>query len=679
MASANFPNRPFRLEENIWLISQDIANNRSKVGYQLWIRKNSYSPSWTASTSSSFTMSLDGSVVASGNFSYDFRNSDALRLTNGETWITHNADGSKPSLPIKGTANVLTFGYTEVNSVGALPTIARASSPTFDGSATFDAGSTVRILMNRASTSFTHDVRWLFGTQSGTVANDVATGVDWTPSLSLLTQIPNNTSGNGTISVSTFNGSTLIGTRDLTFYLRAGSSIVPTVNSVTVVDQNSTVVSVVGALVQNLSNVKVTATSSGIQGSTIKETEITVAGTPVASGKTILITKAGSNPVVAKVTDSRGRTGSRTQATPALAYTNPTVSRFEVIRSNAAGVAQDDGAYLRYDLTAAVASLVNGSEKNGMTITIKTRPTSGSWSTRNTITTGLSYATGAVITGGAVFPVSSSFDVQVTVTDKVGRSYVAQTTVATALVALDLNGKSVGIGKFHERGVLDVGGDTYINGNLNVSGNYSGNISNSSLYQLSEGLTLTGGAIGVKADLNTVTATGFYGATASAANTPTGGAIWNIQVINNGGRSTQYATRSTAMNKTYKRWLAVAGDTTSWTPWAVSNDESDTGWVALTLLSGWSYYATESAYYRTVNGFTYLTGRVTGTTAAGATIARLPTTSRHAMPVGPVFAGHSDNGTTAMVTKSNGDITIATRAGMVRQGVSLAGISFPTG
>ena len=112
MASANFPNRPFRLEENIWLISQDIANNRSKVGYQLWIRKNSYSPSWTASTSSSFTMSLDGSVVASGNFSYDFRNSDALRLTDGEVWITHNSDGSKPTLPIKGTANVETFGYT---------------------------------------------------------------------------------------------------------------------------------------------------------------------------------------------------------------------------------------------------------------------------------------------------------------------------------------------------------------------------------------------------------------------------------------------------------------------------------------------------------------------------------------------------------------------------------------
>lgn len=678
MASANFPNRPFRLEENVWLISQDVANNRSRLGWQLWIRKNSYSPTWTSNTTSGYEFFIDGARVANNTgFSYDFRNSDEMLLTQGESWITHNSDGTK-TVAIAGYANVETLGYTQVESSAALPTIARASTPTFPNGSSFDAGSTVRINTNRASTSFTHSLHWFFGSESGSIAENVTTYVDWVPPMSMLTQIPNATSGSGHIRLYTWSGTTLVGMRDLSFILNAGPGAVPTTPSTTIADENSTVVSVVGALVQNLSNIKVTSSASGYQGSTIQSITNTVNGVNVDNGSNILITNAGTNAVVAKATDSRGRTSSHTTNISALAYSNPAITSFSSKRTTSSGTASDTGTYLRFDLNAVVSSLVNGTERNGINIVVRTRPTGGAWTTRNTINTGLTYNSGALITGGSAFPITSSFDVQVTLTDKVGRTFVAQTTVATASFTLDLNGKNVGVGKVHERGVLDVGGDAYINGNLWFSGSMtSGSVPNARLTELSAGLALASEAAAPAGNnLNNATGSGFYQSTSSTTNRPPGNTLHQILVINGGGRSTQYASLMSGSGVLYKRWREPANGT-AWTAWAAVGDERDTGWVTPTTSSGWGTYAGENVRYRAKNGFVHLSGRVTGTTAAGTLIFTLPTAYRHNAPYPMVFNTHSDDGTTVIIVGSDGKVIIASRVGLHRQGVSLAGISFP--
>ena len=678
MASANFPNRPFRLEENVWLISQDVANNRSRLGWRLWIRKNSYSPTWTSNTTSSYEFFIDGARVANNTgFPYDFRNSDEMLLTQGESWITHNSDGTK-TVAIAGYASVETLGYTQVESSAALPTIARASTPTFPNGSSFDAGSTVRINTNRASTSFTHSVNWFFGSESGSIANNVTTYVDWVPPMSMLTQIPNATSGSGHIRLYTWSGTTLVGMRDLSFILNAGPSAAPSTPATTIADQNSTVVSVVGALVQNLSNIKVTSSASGYQGSTIKSITNTVNGVNVDNGSSILITNAGTNAVVAKATDSRGRTSSRTTNISALAYSNPTITSFSAKRTTSSGTASDTGTYLRFDLNAVVSSLVNGTERNGINLVVRTRPTGGAWTTRNTINTGLTYNSGALITGGSAFPITSSFDVQVTLTDKVGRTFVAQTTVATASFTLDLNGKNVGVGKVHERGVLDVGGDVYINGNLWFSGSMtSGSVPNARLTELSAGLALASAAAAAPGNnLNNATGSGFYQSTSSTTNRPPGNTSHQVLVINGGGRSTQYASLMSGAGVLYKRWREPASGT-AWTAWLAVGDERDSGWVTPVTGSGWGTYAGENVRYRAKNGFVHLSGRVTGTAAAGALIFTLPAAYRHNAPELMAFATHSDDGATIIVVGSDGKVLIASRAGLPRQGVSLAGVSFP--
>lgn len=680
MASSNFPNRPFRLQDTVWLLSQNVAGNYSTVRAQLAINKNSYSPTFSSATSN-YTFWINGQQVAGNNFTYDFRNSDSLLIANVDVNIPHNADGTKPSIAIDAYANVAVMGYTELHSSIPLPTIPRASTATFSPSNTFDAGTAVTINTNRASSGFTHDINYYFGTLGPvTITNDVTTSTTWTPPLSMLNQIPTSTVGNGIIRTNTKTSPTvMIGQTDTQFFLKVPASIVPTVTTPTAVEQNSTVSSVVGALVQGLSVVKVAATSAGVYSSTIKSTTLKVGGITVANNANVLLDTSGTIAVRADVTDSRGRTANATRNLTVLPYSDPTVTAFSAKRTNSSGVAQADGTYMRFDLAAVVSSLVNGTQRNAMKITVRTRPSEGAWTTRNVINTGLSYSSGGLITGGSVYPVSTSFEVEVTVEDNLGRSFVALTTVATSAVTMDLNGRNVGIGKFHEEGALDVGGEIFQNGSRVIS---LATADTDMPNRLDRWLTDHREDF---ADWNDVVATGWYNGN-NKLNSP-GAGFWMGDVVAHNSTyviQTLTAFTQAGLNSAnvFRRRM-VAG---AWGPWERMYSSATeieglnaTPWTNLTLASGWGSYAGETATYRVKGGACFLSGRITGTTAAGTTIATLPTNARHTAPSAMVFNTHSDNGSTVMLVGSNGSVVIATRAGLDRTGVSLAGISFPVG
>lgn len=500
MVSNNFPNRPFRLQESTWLIQQDVANNRSLIGTELWIFKNSHSPTVSGDTSS-YNFVINGVSVASGNFTYNFVNSDSLRLAGVQTWVPHNADGTK-SFAVDGYCNADLLGYTEVHSTVWLPTIARASTASLPGGTTFDAGSTVQINTNRASASFTHKVEWGFGTRRELIADGVATTVNWTPDLSLLEQIPNSTSGNGSIYLTTYSGATKIGnTTSTTFYLTPGPGVIPAVAVPTVVDQNTTVRNNIGAFVQDLSVARVSSTATGVYGSTITSLGVSVDGSePAASGSDFLLSTSGSIQAKATATDSRARVNSATRTLAVLPYNPPAASAFSAERASSNGTPSPTGTYLRFDLTAAISGLtVGGTQKNSMTITVRTRPTGGSWTTRNSITSTLTYNNGARILGGSAYPISSSFDVQVTIRDRAGQTYVAQTTVPTGTVALDVNGVKLGVGKYHQQGALDVGGQIYQSNNPVIDSSKLATATAAGIVELATPTEATGGTDSTRA------------------------------------------------------------------------------------------------------------------------------------------------------------------------------------
>ncbi|QDP45255.1 hypothetical protein SEA_SHARKBOY_19 [Microbacterium phage Sharkboy] len=140
MVSSNFPNRPFRLEEWVTIYQQRAwnAGNDSLVHSELWIRKNSYSPTWSGS-GSSFSMFINGAQVGgNGNFGYDFRNSDQMLLHASDNWFGHDGNGNM-WVQIDGYANVVTMGYTEVHSGFWAPRIGRP--PNAPGNLRLEPGS----------------------------------------------------------------------------------------------------------------------------------------------------------------------------------------------------------------------------------------------------------------------------------------------------------------------------------------------------------------------------------------------------------------------------------------------------------------------------------------------------------------------------------------------------------
>jgi len=126
VVSSNFPNRPFRLEESSWEIGREPWNNRTLWRSELWIHKNSYSPSYNLNQQSSFEHWVNGSKVGASTFAYDFRNADSMILSRYDFWIGHNADGTSGGFGVQGYANVATLGYT---SVGATYYPARIPKP----------------------------------------------------------------------------------------------------------------------------------------------------------------------------------------------------------------------------------------------------------------------------------------------------------------------------------------------------------------------------------------------------------------------------------------------------------------------------------------------------------------------------------------------------------------------
>lgn len=465
--SGTFSNRSqYKLELIVTEGSQSIANNTTQVSFTLRIVESPEWGSWT-NNSATYSINIDGNTF-SGSFTYDFRNYNTLTLRTGTVTIDHNNDGTKTVSASASVGGSTTIGNASASGSFALTTIPRASNSTFSVSAV-DAGTAFTINTNRASTSFTHTLRYSFGSLTNqTFATGVGASFSWTPPLSLLQQIPNATSGTMTITTITFSGSTQIGSTSRTITLRAGSGVVPSISSISDSEFVSAVASAVGAYVRGQSRITLTMNGeSGVQGSTISSRTITFAGNTInsGSGTTAVITQSGTLTATASVTDSRGRTASITKnisvldwAAPAFAVGSPTV-----IRSTAGGVPDEQGTSLRVSLNASVSSLVNSTQRNSIRYRVSTRVrNTGSYTTSADVTPGGISFNGTFVISGT-YAINTAYDVRVEVIDIFATSTV-QSVVATAAVFMHW-GDGLAIGKYYEsgRGSIDAMGQIYQN------------------------------------------------------------------------------------------------------------------------------------------------------------------------------------------------------------------------
>lgn len=451
--------------------SQDITNNKTTIS---WTLKGA------GGDANTWYWCGNVSVVIAGSTVFTLPESKAINLwagtqvASGEYTFTHNSDGTK-SFTASVAAGIYVHAATRTGSgTFTLNTIARASQPSCitwpdHTEDVGEFGDTISIHMNRKSDAFTHTVRYEFGAQSGTIATGVGTGTTWTIPLNLMHLLPNATSGAGRIYVDTYNGSTKIGTKYCGFRVTVPASVKPTC-SLTLEDITG-VGDIYGVPVQGLSKIKITVNATPIYSSPIVSYAVSANGASYMTKEstTDVLKDANASIVRATIKDGRGRTASASYTMRPLPYSKPSVTKLTAHRSNADGIANDQGSYVRVIFSASVSPLDN---KNVSSYSLRYKKSTETDYTE--VSLGFANVF-SVENEEYIFAAeaTSSYDVELVARDR-HNSTTRSTSASTALSLLDFgaNGTSIGVGKTAERErSFEVAFDAYFAGDQIQTGN----------------------------------------------------------------------------------------------------------------------------------------------------------------------------------------------------------------
>ena len=293
--------------------STSTANNTSVVSYKFWVSNGSNNRfidnDW------SWSISIGGKTIAINNFDfYVYPYNVTQTIASGQVTVTHNSDGSlsmpyNVSVPNVKAKNQYGMPAMALSGNWALTTIPRTSGVTCTS---VNIGTAPTITISSASSSFTHKLTYTFGTLSGTIVEKTSAKVytDWVLPTAFYSQIPNATSGTGTITCYTYNGSTLIGTSSCSFTAKVNQSISSPTITATITDNNSVTRALTGdsgILVRYHSNAEVSMTATAHNGATLAEQSITNGSTTHESA-TATFEEIENGVFSLSATDSRGFT-----------------------------------------------------------------------------------------------------------------------------------------------------------------------------------------------------------------------------------------------------------------------------------------------------------------------------------------------------------------------------------
>lgn len=430
--------------------TQDVAGNRSTVNVQARLITNGYASMW--SLTGRATITVDGNQTQQ-DIGLNIGTNSNPAIYGRDFQVAHNGDGTKRvGISFRLDINAYGYGWAQASFELPLPTIARASEVRV-GSASF--GSPMTIAIDRKNASFKHRIRYAFGSDSATIASDVDTSYSWTVPVALANNIPNNTSGVGTIYVDTLSAGRVIGTRQATFTATVPESAKPRLSGITLTDSNdrvSQLLAKANTFVQVLSNIKVAFKgASGAYGSSISSFRAEIEGknqfTNSDGGALGLMAFNGSVTIKASVTDSRGRTSNTiTQTVTVLPYFTPQLT------FSAKRVANNK---LLLSRTARIAPLVvDGKQKNQFDLRFKYRAVNTSSYSNDTGAANMTSLTMAGLTNseanlGASFNSLQSYEI-VGVLSDLFTNYEFKVTVGTESFPIAFKPTAVGLGKTPE-------------------------------------------------------------------------------------------------------------------------------------------------------------------------------------------------------------------------------------
>lgn len=162
---------PSRLRFEWWLIEQDVASNRSRIGFKLFGTGGTLAGAW--STLFRAYVNVAGQEWNTGR--HNLYNGTVI--IQGEKWISHDSAGGGWFEVFSDAAIYQNSNNSFGKASWYLPTIPRASQPSItsypNNTPDFNLGDTITIHMNSVNGAFRHNVYFMYADKTYEIARDV--------------------------------------------------------------------------------------------------------------------------------------------------------------------------------------------------------------------------------------------------------------------------------------------------------------------------------------------------------------------------------------------------------------------------------------------------------------------------------------------------------------------------
>lgn len=443
----------YRLQIAWTVDSQSVANNTSTVTAKVQLVSTGSSYTINSSASKSGSLTINGTKYTF-SFTAALSGNQTKTIFTKTVTVSHASDGTKTCAFSASCGLYVTLSGQEYKVItasgnGTFNTIARASTiSSVTASVSVNGTNTVSVSISRKSSAFTHTVVFSIGSYSKTTTG-VGTSTSYAIPTSWMNAIPNATSGTAKVTVTTYSGSTKIGSAvSKNFTITVPATVVPTFGGVGVAD-TTTNQTTFGNMVQGKSKPKFTITAAGAYGSTIKTYKTVFEGKTYtgATPTTSAITGSGTVSASITITDSRGRTATTTKTWTVVAYSPPKIISFQGFRCLADGTENYEGTYIKAFVNFSVSPVNN---KNAASYTVEYKLKTGT--TWVALTNGAVYALNdSIISASGLFGVDNTYEIRLSVADSFAtiRS-IFEIPTAFTLIDYHRDGKAMAFGKVCE-------------------------------------------------------------------------------------------------------------------------------------------------------------------------------------------------------------------------------------
>lgn len=598
-----------RLVFQVTEASTSIPSNTSEVVYHLMLERGS---TWAfdLNDESLAEAEINGQKVISKYVSFDLRDREWVSLGKGSITIPHNEDGSK-SISIRArltnVSNLGDIGW--FSGTLNLSTIPRAS--TIRSLSATELGKTVTLEIEKKVSGFKHQVLWKVNNSGW---NDLGAGhdssVQFTVPIDYATRITNSDTGLLDVCVRTFQNGTQIGYDEFKrgIPIKVPASIVPTLEDVTITERTAQLAEFIpiGNYVKGKSLMRVeTINAAGSHGSTIISTELTVDNLVVrANSGDFPANKAGNLEVTAKITDSRGRTATKSKAIKVWDYYAPKIIAF---------LANRTGNGTNKTIIATVAAnvsplVIEGVNRNPYTLKIQySAKKANRWIDAVNLTNESTEKINRQLDCGAFYELSKAYNVRLVIQDKLSDLVDSVLLVRSSRVLWAWGDNRAAVGGFPE---LDGHFESHLpvafHSSLNVE---DGIMSNGKPIQEFALTSKDGKSNKFTGDLNNLKTAGNYHAFGVQHNPQGANNYGYVNVITHSSDSSYCVQFYVPFNadQLYMR----RSELNRWSEWIrVVTTGVDTGWKTAVLQNGWQNRMEYGPvqYSKSIDGIVHMRG-----------------------------------------------------------------------